>query len=545
MTQTSSPQVQPQAGHPRRWLILGVLVTSLLMILIDNTILNVGLKTIQHDLVATQSEMEWVLDSYILIFAGLMFTFGVLGDRIGRKRLLVAGMIVFGVASVAASYSTSPAQLIAARAGMGLGAAMVQPQTLSIIQNVFPPQERGKAIGLWSSFSGIAIAIGPISGGLLLKYYWWGSLFLVNIPVVLIGIVLTLVIVPESRDPKPSRLDLYGVVLSTAGVVGLVYGIIKGGETNHWGSVQVLAPSLAGIAVLALFVQLQRRSSSPALDVTLFSNRLFSTGTAALALTSFALMGGLVYMAYYWQAARGYDALKAGVVALPIAAGLMLGAAKSAQLVARFGRRGPVSSGLGGIGLALLAWAFVDQSTPVWILLVDGFVFGLGMGNVFAPATAQAMSAVPVNKAGAGSAVTNTVRQMAGALGIAVLGSILSAVYRKDVTPTVQATLPRDVRHSAAESIVATGSEIEKLAARVQAGKSPQSALDGVQTLVEKAHDSFISAMHVTSFAAGGFALLGAAAVMLAMPRPRPRPEPEGAEAEAGAAAKSPAGAAG
>lgn len=526
--------MQPQVGHPRRWLILGVLVTSLLMILIDNTILNVGLKTIQHDLVATQSEMEWVLDSYILIFAGLMFTFGVLGDKLGRKRLLIVGMVVFGVASVAAALVSTPLPLIAARAGMGLGAAMVQPQTLSIIQNVFPPAERPKAIGIWSSFSGVAIAIGPISGGLLLKYFWWGSLFLVNIPVILIGIALTFVIVPESSDPRPSRLDPLGVVLSTAGVVALVYGVIKGGETNQWGSVEVLAPSLAGVAVLALFIWLQARSSAPALDVSLFRNRLFSTGTLALTVTSFALMGGLVYMAYYWQAARGYDALKAGLLALPIAVGMMLGAAKSSNLTARFGQRGPVATGLAALGLSLLAWAIVDKDTAIWFLIIVTFVFGWGMGNVFAPATAQAMSAVPREKAGAGSAVTNTVRQMAGALGIAVLGSILSAAYRDRITPTVQASdLPHSAQHAAAESIVGTGSEIEKLVAQVAAGKAPQSALAGLNDLFAKAQDSFIGAMHVTSVVAGGISLLGAASVMLAMPSPKAKARAEAAEAGA------------
>ncbi|MFF2042354.1 DHA2 family efflux MFS transporter permease subunit [Kitasatospora sp. NPDC058170] len=525
MTQTTIPQVQPQAGHPRRWLILGVLVSSLLVILIDNTILNVGLRTIQHDLNATQSEMEWVLDSYILIFAGLMFTFGVLGDRVGRKLLLVIGLVLFGITSVVAALVTEPVPLILARAGMGLGAAMVQPQTLSIIQNVFPPNERGKAIGLWSSFSGIAIAVGPITGGLLLKYFWWGSLFLVNIPVVIVGSIAVMMVVPESRDPKPSRLDPLGVVLSTVGVIGLVYGIIKGGETNDWISAAVLLPSLGGVAVLALFVWLQKRSASPTLDVNLFRNRLFSSGTFALSVTSFALMGGLVFMAYYWQAARGYDALKAGLFALPVAVGMMISAAKSSGLTAKFGHRGPVAGGLAIMGLSLLGWAIVDKDTAVWYLLVISLLFGFGMGGVFAPATALAMSAVPVTKAGAGSAVTNTVRQMAGALGIAVLGSVLAAAYRGKISDTVDTVFPEAARHNAAESIVGTGTEAEKLVAQVQSGTVPRSALADLQMLFEKAQDAFVSAMHVTSIAAGGFALLGAAAVVLAMPSRNPRTE--------------------
>ncbi|MFJ9692896.1 MFS transporter [Kitasatospora sp. NPDC101183] len=525
MTQTTIPQVQPQAGHPRRWLILGVLVTSLLVILIDNTILNVGLRTIQHDLDATQSEMEWVLDSYILIFAGLMFTFGVLGDRFGRKLLLIIGLVLFGVTSVLAALSSEAVPLILARAGMGLGAAMVQPQTLSIIQNVFPPNERGKAIAIWSSFSGIAIAIGPVTGGALLKGFWWGSLFLVNIPVVIIGAVAVLMVVPESRDPKPSRLDPLGVVLSTAGVIGVVYGIIKGGETNDWVSAAVLAPTAAGVAVLAIFVWMQKRSSAPALDVNLFRNRLFSSGTLALSVTMFALMGALVFMAYYWQAARGYDALKAGLFAVPVAVGMMIGAGKSAGLTAKFGHRGPVSTGLALMGVSLIAWVIVDQDTNVWYMVFFSLLFGLGMGNVFAPATSLAMSAVPVTKAGAGSAVTNTVRQMAGALGIAALGSVLSAAYRSEISDAVDAAFPQAARHNAAESIVGTGSEAERLVAQVQSGSVPQSALANLHGLFDKAQDAFVSAMHVTSIVAGGFALLGAVAVFLAMPSRNPRTE--------------------
>ncbi|MEV6976965.1 MFS transporter [Kitasatospora sp. NPDC093806] len=519
MTQTALPQVQPEAGHPRRWLILGVLVTSLLVILIDNTILNVGLRTIQHDLNATQSEMEWVLDSYILIFAGLMFTSGVLGDRFGRKLVLVLGLVVFGLTSVVAALVTEPLPLVLARAGMGLGAAMVQPQTLSIIQNVFPDEERGKAIAIWSSFSGIAIAIGPISGGLLLKWFWWGSLFMVNIPVIIIGVVAVLLVVPESRDPKPSRLDPLGVLLSTAGVVGVVYGIIKGGETNEWTSAAVLVPTLAGAAVLLLFVWLQKRSSSPALDLTLFRNREFSSGTLALSVTSFSLMGGLVYMAYYWQAARGYDALKAGLFALPVAIGMMIAAGLSAGLAEKYGYRGTVASGLALMGLSLVGWVIVEQDTSVWYLLVISLLFGAGMGNVFAPATALAMKAVPLAKSGAGSAVNNTVRQMAGALGIAALGSVLAAGYRGDMTDAVKGVFPEAARHNAAESIVGTGAEAEKLVAQVQSGSVPQSALANLHALFEKAQDAFISAMHITSIAAGGFALIGAAVVVLVMPK--------------------------
>src|SRR5579875_1536716 len=220
--------------HNRRWLILGTLVLCLLVVILDNTILNVALKTIQTDLDASQSQMQWAVDSYALVFAGLLITWGVLGDRLGRKKVLLCGMLAFGATSALCSFAGSSTQLILFRALMGIGAAAVQPQTLSIISNVFEPEERPKAIGIWAGASGMAIALGPIAGGLLLKYFWWGSIFLVNVPIVIVGVVAIAFLVPESRDPNPGRVDPTGVLLSMVALVSLVYGVIEGGSSNHW-----------------------------------------------------------------------------------------------------------------------------------------------------------------------------------------------------------------------------------------------------------------------------------------------------------------------
>jgi MFS family permease len=264
-----------QTIQRRRWVILGVVVVGLLAIVIDNTVLNVALKTIaspaaKGGIGASQSELEWAINSYTLVFAGLLFTFGVVGDRIGRKRVLMAGLIVFGIGSLLSGYSHSPDELIAARAVMGLGGAAVMPQTLSIISNVFEPGERAKAIGIWTAAVGIGVAIGPVLGGLLLSHFWWGSVFLINVPVTAVGAIAALFLVPESRNPAHGRIDYVGVLASILGLILLVYGVVQGGDGESWVSAGVLGPVLGGLVVLALFAWYESRIKHPSLDVRLF-----------------------------------------------------------------------------------------------------------------------------------------------------------------------------------------------------------------------------------------------------------------------------------
>src|SRR4051812_23642671 len=257
------------AGHPRRWIILGVLVISLLVVVLDNTVLNVALRTIadpQRGLGASQSQLEWAINSYTLVFAGLLFTAGILADRLGRRITLITGLVLFGIASLVSAYAGSADQLIAARALMGLGAAAVMPATLSIIANVFDPRERGKAIGVWAGAVGIGVAIGPIVGGLLLEHFWWGSVFLINVPIVVAGVVLISVLVPESKDPRPGRIDFVGVILSIIGLTLLTYGVIEGGESG-FGELKSWGTLLASAVVLAAFVLYERRVEFPSLDV--------------------------------------------------------------------------------------------------------------------------------------------------------------------------------------------------------------------------------------------------------------------------------------
>lgn len=539
--------------YGRRWFVLAVMVVCLLVVILDNTILNVALKTIQADLDASQSAMQWAVDSYAVVFAGLLIVWGVTGDRIGRKRTLVVGMVLFGITSALCSTADTATELIVYRALMGIGAAAVQPQTLSIIQNVFEPEERPKAIGIWAAASGIAIALGPITGGALLEFFWWGSVFLVNVPIVIIGVVLIFLLVPESKDPNPGKIDPFGVVLSIVALVVLVFGIIEGGNTNDWLQWRSLGAIVLGLILLTLFVILERRSSHPTIDVTLFKNRQFSAGTISIALVFFSLMGATFYLAYYLQAIRGYTPLAAGVALIAVAAGVMIAASQAARLSEKLGARYVAGSGLTLFALSMLSYGLVGESTPQWIVEVQMFALGSGMGLTMTPATNAIMGAVPRDKAGAGSAVNNTVRQVAGALGVAVLGSLLAMSFRADLgagTPEkvaaaldqpsqIVSQLPAEVRITplatadASESIGGAlefvGRSAEALQARAalpQASQIPadvlaeqkQNAEATLTTFVADAKSAFIHGMHVSSVVAAGSAFLGAIAAFTLLP---------------------------
>jgi len=547
--------VDEKTIHQRRWWILSVLVICLLVVILDNTILNVALKTVQSDLGASQSQMQWAVDSYALVFAGLLITWGVLGDRLGRRKVLLFGMVAFGATSALCSFANSPTTLILFRALMGIGAAAVQPQTLSIIQNVFEPSERPKAIGIWAGASGMAIAIGPIAGGALIKYFWWGSIFLVNVPIVIIGVAAIYFLVPESRNPRPGRLDPVGVVLSMIALVVLVYGVIEGGNSNQWLRWNSLGAILLGVVLLAVFVYTQARSTHPTIDVSLFRNRHFSAGVAAIGVTFFALMGATFYLAYFLQAVRGYTALAAGVALIAVAGAVMIAAPLSARLSARFGPRAVTGVGLAIFGLTMMSYGLATRTMPQWVIEIMMVGFGVGMGLVMTPATNAIMSAVPREKAGAGSAVNNTVRQVAGALGVAILGSLLAVVFRShlgsdapaqlatrlDQPAAVVSTLPANaqvgtyVKKDASESIGGAleyvGNAVGALEERGKAAGTPPTAEQRAQAqqaigqFVDKSKDSFMSAMRVTSVVAGLIGLLGAVAAFLYLPTRREHAE--------------------
>ncbi|MFI7026550.1 MFS transporter [Micromonospora sp. NPDC049900] len=495
-------QPNENTGHPRRWAILAVLVISLLVVVLDNTILNVALRTLAdpvHGLGATQGELEWSINSYTLVFAGLLFTFGVWGDRAGRRRMLLIGLVLFGVASLLSAYAQNPGQLIAARALMGVGGAAIMPATLSIISNVFDPRERGRAIGIWAGAVGLAVAIGPVLGGLLLEHFWWGSVFLINVPVTAIGVVLVALLVPESRDPAPGRVDVVGVLLSVVGLVTLTYGIIDGGE-HGFGRPLVWATILGGLAVLAWFVAYERRSTHPSLDVRLFRVPRFAAPVAMIGLVFFAAMGVMFFSSFYLQLVRGYSPLQTGLLFLPFAVAQLVFAPRSATMVRRYGARAVSTVGLLLTTVSLAAFAFVNATTPIWVVLVVFFLQGTGMANIMPPATESIMSALPREKAGVGSAVSNTIRQVAAALGVAVIGSVLAAGYRTGIAPAV-ADLPSGARAAAGESISGAYGVAGQLGPA-----APQ--------VIAAADDAFVSAMHLSAVLA---ALVAAAGVVVAL----------------------------
>jgi EmrB/QacA subfamily drug resistance transporter len=496
-----------QTIYRRRWGILSVLIISLLAIVIDNTVLNVALKTIAEPhggLGASQSQLEWAINSYTLVFAGLLFTFGVIGDRIGRKRMLMIGLVLFGIGSLLSAYSRSPDQLILARAAMGLGGAAVMPQTLSIISNVFEPHERPRAIGIWASAVGLGIAIGPVLGGLLLAHFWWGSVFLINVPVTVAGAIAVALLVPESRNPERAGLDIAGVLLSIAGLILLVYGIVQGGDAGSWVHPSVLGPIFGGLAILAVFGWHESRTRHPALDVRLFRDRRLSASVGALGLVFFGMGGVYFFTSFYTQNVLGYSPLDAGLITVPFAVGQLLLSPRSAALVRRFGAKAVGTGGMFVMSVALAGYVLLGAASPVWLLGLLLFVQGSGIGAAMPAATSSVMDVLPRERAGAGSALTNTARQIGVALGVAVLGSILAQSYHASLSPTL-ANLPATARGAAGGSIEAT----QAVAARLGSAG---------HFLLGPANDAFVSAMHVTTLVAAAISLAGAFVVLRWMP---------------------------
>jgi len=514
-------------GHPRRWSILAVLVISLLVVVLDNTVLNIALPTIQRDLSVSQGELVWAVDAYTLVFASLLFTWGVVGDRIGRRKVLMIGLTIFACASAVCAFSSSGGMLIGARAVMGVGGAAVLPTTLAIITVVFPPHERGKAIGTWAGAVGAAVALGPVLGGILLENpqwtHWltgndWGSVFLINVPVVIIGLILIWRIVPETRNPNPRALDLVGLVVSVAGLVALIYGIIKASDTLSWTSPQVLIPIAVGVVILAYFLWSEARSEHASFDVTLFKNRGYAVSLTAASLAFFALTGITFTLPFFLQIIRGYSTLTAGLCFLPFAVGQLLAAPRSAVTVKRFGYKVVMSGGLLLVTISLAALAFLSIDTPIVVLLVIFFGFGLGMGLVIAPASTVMQNVLPLARAGAGSAVQNTVRQVGGALGVAVIGTLLATSYASKLAPvfsSLPGAIPASAKHAMSQSLIATVAVLGQAQAH---GLAPQV----VQVAKQHAYEAFLSAAHVTTLVAMAVALLAAVIVALLLPKITP-----------------------
>ena len=483
---------------------------SLLVVVLDNTVLNVALKTIQQDLGATQSQLIWAINSYSLVFAALLFTWGVLGDRYGRRKILIIGLILFAAASLLSAFAQSPEQLIVARALMGIGGASVLPVTLSIITVIFPPEERGRAIGIWAAAVGGAVALGPLLGGFLLEHFWWGSVFLINVPIIAIGILGILRNVPESRNPHPGRLDPLGLVLSVVGLLALVYGIQEAG----WSDPVTYAWILFGVVVLAGFLFWESRTDHPSMDLSLFSIRSFSVPLSATSLTFAALSGSLIFLAFYYQVVRGWSPLQSGALTVPFAIGQLLAAPRSGKMVARFGARRVISFGLVMASLGMFGFSQLTLTTPVWALILIPFVFGFGMGNVIAPSTTRMTLATPPQRSGSGSAVQNTVRQVGATLGVAVISSVVATQYSGAMSRGLEGSpLPSDLQGIASDSVGATYEVADQLQA------SGQATAAQAETLRAAADAAFLPAFHTAAYMGLGLLLTALVIILIWLPK--------------------------
>ena len=491
--------------NPRRWLILGVLCLSLLVVVIDNMVLNIAIPSLIRDLDASPSEIQWIVDSYILVFAGLLLTAGSLSDRHGRRRGLVIGLIVFGSASFLATLCQTPEQLIAARGLMGVGGAFLMPGTLSILTTVFDDQERKKAIAIWSSVLALGALGSPVIGGVLLQHFWWGSVFLVNVPVAALGVVAALLIIPESRGAA-SRPDLLGALLSMIGLTAVVWAIISTSR-DGWGSPQTIGGFVIGALALAAFVLWERRVAEPMLPMALFRDRNFAGASFSIVLLSFSAGGVVLALTQYIQFVLGYSPIKAGLAFIPMIVTVMVFNGIGVVVDKRFGTRAALAIGLLLMGGGFGVLASLSPDDGYLKLATALVVIGMGSGTAGPAAYGTLLAALPPDRVGVGSAVNDTVQQVGAALSIAVLGSVLTAAYRS--------AMPTDVAAQARDSI----GDALRIAAQT-----------GDATLAQVAKTSFVDAIAVTSLigVAGGIA---AAALAVAVLRPKPKPLAEPATA--------------
>jgi MFS transporter, DHA2 family, integral membrane protein len=444
--------IHPRDIHARRWWILAVLCTSLLIVMLGNTALNVALPTLARDLGASASAQQWLVDAYSLVFAGLLFTMSSLGERFGRKGIMQLGLALFGGASIYAGLiANTSGQLIVSRVVMGAAGAMIMPATLSILTNVFPREERAKAVAIWSGVAGGGGAIGMLLSGFLLEHFAWGSVFLVAAPFAAISIAAAAILVPTSRDPDQGSIDVPGAVLSTAGLVTLVYGLIEA-PTHGWGSTETIGLVAIGLALLAAFTWWERRAAQPMLDIGLFRKPAFGVSAVALTLVFFTLMGLFFSIAQLFQLVMGYGTFSAALHMAPIALFMMVASPLSPGLVDRFGKRRTVAAGLAivAVGTAMMA---ALPSDPSYVAVLVGMgVMAFGMGIAMSPTTDLLMSAVPASKAGMGSATNDTTRELGGALGVAVLGSVMASRYTSEIASSLGA-LPAPARSAASSSL--------------------------------------------------------------------------------------------
>ncbi len=492
-----------------RTLILVALLLAAFAINLDTTIVNVALPTLVRELHASNTQLQWVVDAYNLVFASFLLASGSLSDRLGRKGMLLSGLGLFGVSSAAGGLMTSTSGLIAARCFMGLGAALVFPATLSLISNIFVERgERARAIGLWGATAGGAIALGPIVGGWLLEQFSWPSIFFAMTPVAAIGALLVARAVPTSRDPDSPRLDRPGFALSTAAMALLVYTIIEA-PGEGWLSGRTVAGFAVSLLLLGGFVAWERHADEPMLDVSLFANPRFTAASGSVTVAFFSLFGFIFLMTQYFQFIKGYSALSTGVHLLPVATSVGIASVLGTKLAVRFGTKLIVTAGLVLVA-GFYAWvAVISAGTGYGVIAVQMVIYGTGMGLTSAPATEAIMGVVSPAKAGVGSAVNDATRLLGGTLGVAIIGSVYASVYAGRLTGKLPSRLP-DALVKAAQSSVGGAFSV---AGHLAGGGRP--ALGS--TVARAASGAFVHGLSIGCLVAGGVAAAGAvmAAVLL------------------------------
>lgn len=483
----------------RKWWVLGALAFGLLAVGLDMTVLNVALPTLAVELQATTSELQWIIDSYNLVLAAALLPAGMLGDRFGRKKLLLLAFALFGAASAACAYSNTPESLIGMRALLGLGAAFLIPLSMSILPVLFTGAERTKAMMIWASANMLGIPLGPIIGGWLLKHYSWGSVFLINLPFVAVAIVAILILMPESRSSEPSRLDLAGVLLSSTGLVGVTYGVIRAGEQG-WGDRISLLSLAAGVLILAAFILWQRRTSHPLVQLSLFRSASFTWGTILATAVSFALFGLLFSMPQYFQAVMGADAFGTGLRLLPMIGGLIVGARLADGLMPRLGAKRIAALDFAFMAAGLITGTATGVGSGYGFAAFWITITGLGLGLTLPTAMDAALGELSAEKSGVGSALIMALRQVGGSIGVALLGAALNSSYRSGLELS---GVPEQAADAMRKSVSAGVAAADKL--------QSESLLATVQA-------SFVHGMDGMLWICGGIAVLGVLLALLFLP---------------------------
>ncbi|MFE7517418.1 MFS transporter [Streptomyces sp. NPDC057540] len=487
----------PSRSPSRQNIVLGTVCLAALAITLDTTIVNVALPDLSRELEADTRDLQWIVDAYNLAFASLVLTAGSVGDRFGRRPALLAGLAGFALSSLAGGLVDSASALILVRFLMGASAAVIFPTTLSIITNAFPERRRrARAIGIWGAVTGLGVAVGPVVGGVLLAHFSWPSVFFALVPVAVLALAAAWFCVPESSDPGQARLDIPGLLLSTAAIGLLVYTIIEGPQSG-WGSPARVAGFLTSGVLIVLFVAVERRRRAPMIDVALFRNPAFSAASGSVTLAFFALFGFIFLVTQYFQLIRGYGTLSTGVRILPVALSIALGSVGGAALAVRIGTRTTVMTGLTLLAASFGWIALSPAFTPYGAVVGQMVLMGLGLGATTAPATESILSVLPPAKAGIGSAVNDATRETGGTLGVAVLGSVFTSLYAAHLPGTAFGGLPDPAVHTGQESVAAAVSLARGAPSFVQ------------QQLLGAVQDSFMWGFHIACGVAAGICLLG------------------------------------